>query len=132
MFFFGGDDEPYKGELWNPVYTGLLLKWVYVLFSLTIATLIAFAIWQFIVKFKQDVKGSLMGLGVLVLFAAVLIISYTLGDATPLPLLNSDVASYNIPFWLKVTDMWIYCIYILMGLVVLAVLWGSVKKILSK
>ncbi|MDH6534938.1 hypothetical protein D0T51_08085 [Parabacteroides sp. 52] len=132
LFFLGGDDEPYKGEMWNPIYTGLLLNWMYVLMGVTAAATVLFGLWQFITNFRQNPKGGLMGLVVLVLFFGMLFISYTMGNGTPIPGLNADIQEYNTPMWLKMTDMWLYSTYILTGLVVLAILAGSVKRIINK
>ena len=38
----------------------------------------------------------------------------------------------NVPFWLRLTDMFIYSIYFLMGMTVLLIIAGSVKKALGK
>ncbi|MDR3127650.1 MAG: hypothetical protein LBU08_04210 [Tannerellaceae bacterium] len=132
VFAVGGNDEPYKGELWNPHYTGLLLNWIYLLFGLTIASLLVFAVGQFVSQFKHDSKKALIGLGVLIVFAVLFIATYAIGSSDALPIINADSAKHNVPFWLKVADMWIYSIYVLMVLVVLGVLWSSVKRITSK
>jgi hypothetical protein len=132
LFYLGGNDDPYKGELWNPHYTGLLIDWMYILFVVTIAAAIIFAIWQFAVNVRHDPKDGVMGLIVIVLFGGLLIVSYTIGNETPLPILNEDAQKYNVPFWLKVTDMWLYSTYVMTALVVLAIVIGNVKKIFSK
>ena len=55
-----------------------------------------------------------------------------MGDATPLGGMNADSQKYNIPLWLKVTDMWIMSTVVLMVLIVAAVVWGSVKRMLNR
>lgn len=132
LFFFGGDLELYKGEMWNPKYTDVLLYWQYILFGLTVFAGIALSIYQFVSSFKNNPKGGLMGLGVLVLFAAMLFLTYSFGDTTPLNILNTDAQVFNTPFWLKMTDMWLYSTYILTGLVILAIIGGSIKRIFDK
>lgn len=132
MFFLGGDNEPYKGEMWNPVYVDLLLYWQYILFAITVAAGIIFAILQFATNFKQDPKGGMMGLGVLVLFFGMLFITFSIGDTTKLPVMNSEAQAFNTDFWLKVTDMWLYSTYILTVLVILAIAAGSLKRIFKK
>jgi len=132
LFYFGGDEELYKGEIWNPTHAGTLLYWMYILFAITIAATILFAIWQFIANFKENPKGGMMGLVVIVLFFAMMYITYAVGGDTPLPIMNADAQEFNVPFWLKITDMWLYSTYILTGLVVLAILAGSIKKVLNK
>ena len=132
LFFFGGDNEPYKGEMWNPIYMDLMLYWQYLLFGITIVVTLFLSLWQFATKFKSDVKSALMGLGVMVLFVAMLFITYSMGDTTPVPVVNSEAQAYNTPFWLKFSDMFLYSTYIMLTLCILAVFGGSVKKILKK
>ena len=132
LFFFGGDNEPYKGEMWYPIYMDLMLYWQYMLFGITIVVTLFLSLWQFAAKFKNDVKSALMGLGVMVLFVAMLFITYSMGDTTPVPVVNSEAQAYNTPFWLKFSDMFLYSTYIMLGLCIFAVCGGSVKKILKK
>lgn len=131
MFYTGGVVDP-AAEMQEPVYTGLLLNWTYVLFGLTIASTVVLAAWQFLGSLKHDAKSAMMSLLVLVLFVALLGITYTLGDATPLTGLNADSQAYNTTGWLKVTDMWLYSTYALIALIILAVVWGTIRKILSR
>ncbi|MCD8176298.1 MAG: hypothetical protein LUE98_02260 [Tannerellaceae bacterium] len=131
MFYIGGVEDP-AAEMATPVNTDLLLNWTYVLFGLTVVSTVIFAIWQFIGTLKTNTKGALMGLGAIVVFIVVMFIAYSIGDTTPLASINADSAHYNTPFWLKVTDMWIYTTYILIGLIILAVVLGNVKKLFGK
>ena len=131
MFFTGGVVDP-AAEMKEPIYTGLLLSWTYALFALTIVCMIGLAIWQFVGSLKHDAKSALMGLVVLVLFVVMLLATYSMGDATPLTGLNADSQSYNIPFWLKTTDMWIYSTYILIGLIILAIIWGTIRRMVNR
>lgn len=132
LFFFGGDNEPYKGELWYPVHVDTILYWQYALFALTTLAAILLGIYQFAASFKSNPKGGMMGLIVIVLFAALLFITYAMGDTTPLNIMNAEAQRYNIPFWLKITDMWLYTTYTLTALVILAIFAGSIKRIISK
>ncbi len=132
LFFLGGDNEPYKGEMWNPINIDLLLYWQYILFALTIVAAFIFAILQFVTNFKQNPKAGVMGLVVLVLFFGMLFITYAMGSTTKLPVVNAEAQAYNTDFWLKISDMWLYSTYILTALVVLAIAGGSLKRILKK
>ena len=135
LFFFGGVGEPLgaNGDQKNPVYTGELLIWCYTLLGLCVTGMFLFGIFQFGSKFKSNPKSALMGLGVLVAFAILLVIAYSMGDGTLLTThLNSESEKYNTVFWLKTTDTWLYSMYILMLLCIVAMGWGSIKKILSK
>lgn len=130
MFYFGGVSNPGQTPK-NPVYTGLLINWIYVLFLLAVAATIIFAIWQFISLFKENPKSAIVSLGVIVAFFALLFITYSVGNGTPLNLVGYK-GEFNVPFWLKITDMWLYTSYVLIALIVLSVIAGSVKKALSK
>jgi len=131
IFYTGGVVNPGE-EMKEYAQTNLLINWVYVLFGLTVLSTFIFALWQFINLFRTNAKSALTALGVLVGFAAIMLIAYSIGDGTPLPMINSDSAEYNTETWLKVTDMWIYSIYILIAMIVLAVVADSVKRILNK
>lgn len=131
MFYTGGVVDA-SVEMKEPNYTGLLINWTSVLFFITVISTVVFALWQFITLLKVNPKAALTSLVVLVCFAAVLFITYSMGDATPLEGLNADSQLYNIPLWLKVTDMWIQSTIVLMSLIVIAVVFGSVKRVLNK
>lgn len=131
MFYFGGIVDP-SAEMKEPVYTGLLLNWTYVLFAFTIVVTILLMVWQFSNSLKVDAKGALMGFAAVAFLALIMIVTYVMGDATALTGLNADSQVYNIPFWLKITDMWIYSSYVLIVLIIAAVVWGTIKKMMSK
>lgn len=131
MFYAGGIVDP-AAEMKEPIYTGLLINWTSVLFFITIISTIIFALWQFVTLLKTNGKAALTSLIVVVVFAAILFITYSMGDATPLKGLNADSQTYNIPLWLKVTDMWIQSTVVLMVLIIAAVVWGSVKRMLNR
>ena len=131
MFYAGGVVDP-SVEMKEPIYTGLLINWTSVLFFVTIISTILFAVWQFITLLQTNAKSAITSLIVIVVFAAILFITYSMGDATPLGGMNADSQKYNIPLWLKVTDMWIMSTVVLMVLIVAAVVWGSVKRMLNR
>ena len=131
MFYAGGVVDP-SVEMKEPIYTGLLLNWTSILFFVPIISTVIFALWQFTSLLKTSPKSALASLIVVVLFAAVLFITYSMGDATPLTGLNADSQAYNIPFWLKITDMWINSTIVLMVLIIIAVAAGSVKRMLNR
>lgn len=131
IFYAGGVVDP-AAEMKEPIYTGLLINWTSVLFFVTIISTIIFALWQFITLLQTNAKSAITSLIVVVVFAAILFITYSIGDATPLQGLNADSQEYNIPMWLKVTDMWIMSTIVLMVLIIAAVVWGSVKRMLNR
>lgn len=131
MFFGGGVVNPGE-EMKEYVYTGLLIDWTSALFFVTIICTVLFAVWQFVELLKTNPKAALSSLVVLVCFVAILFITYSMGDATPLTGLNADSQTYNTPGWLKITDMWIMSTIVLLVLIIACVVWGSVKRILNK
>ena len=131
MFYAGGVVDP-SVEMKEPIYTGLLLNWTSILFFVTIISTVIFALWQFTSLLKTSPKSALASLIVVVFFAAMLFITYSMGDATPLTGLNADSQAYNIPFWLKITDMWINSTIVLMVLIIIAVAAGSVKRMINR
>ena len=134
LFFFGGVGEPYgTNEFKNPTYTGELLIWSYILLAVCGVSMLLFGFVQFGSKFKSNPKAAFLMLGIFAGFAILLTISYSMGDGTLLTIrLNTESQKFNTSSWLKVTDMWLYAMYILSALAILAMIWGSVRKILKK
>ncbi len=131
MFFAGGVSNPGE-EVKNYVNTGLLLNWTYFVFFLTIVCWVVLAGWQFVNVVKTNPKSALMSAIVLIVFALMLVVTYSVGDGTPLTTLNADAQTYNTPFWLKTTDMWILSSIVLFLVIIAAICWGTVKRIISK
>ena len=131
MFFGGGVEDP-AAENKNYIYTDLLLNWTYTAFFLTIIVMAALAIWQFMSVLKTNPKSALMSLVVLAIFALMLIITYSMGDGTPLTTLNADSQTYNTSFWLKATDMWIQSTIVLFVAIIAVICAGTVKRIMNK
>lgn len=131
MFFGGGVEDP-AAENKNYIYTDLLLNWTYVVFFITIVVLAVLAVWQFSSILKTNPKSALTSLIVLVLFALLLIITYSMGDGIPLTTLNADAQTYNTSFWLKATDMWIQSTIVLFVAIVAVICAGTVKRIMNK
>jgi hypothetical protein len=132
LFFGGGENEPYNGQ-WNPKYTDVLLYWMYALLAITVVAILTFVVLQFVRLFKADVKKALFRLGIIVLFIILLFGTYSIGDGASIPTLaKPDLEAYNTAFWLKLTDMFLYSIYIMAFLTIMAILIGSVKKIFEK
>jgi hypothetical protein len=106
---------------------------MYALLGITLVAILSFVIAQFVGNFKTDVKKALTGLGIIVLLAVLFLGTYSLGDGTPIATLaKPELESYNTPFWLKLTDMFLYSIYVMAILTILAVAVGSAKKVFEK
>ena len=131
MLYAGGSVDPNADKL-EPVYTTELLYWGYTVLALTIISLLGFALFQFVTSLIENPKKALSGISVIVVFGALLGIAYAMGSEVPLSGLNADSEKFNIPGWLKVTDMWIYTMYVMGTLCILTTLGGSIFKIFNK
>ena len=112
MFFLVGYNNP-VGDMNAPEHTETLIYLMYALFG------VIAAIAQFGAALKDNPMGAIKSLLGLVLLVAVVLISYAMGsDAT----ITANEAPYTDTFWLKITDMFIYSIYFLLGIAALATL----------
>jgi hypothetical protein len=131
LFYLGGVVDP-NSEQKEPIQTSLLLYWCYAIFAITIAGVLLFGVFQFVSSLKANPKAAIASVIVLIAFAALLGVTYTLGGETPLNNINEDSARFNVPVWLKVSDMWLFTSYALLVLSILAMIGGSIKKVLNK
>ena len=71
---------------------------------------------------------TLIGVGILIVILAC---TFLLGNGHPLPIPGYE-GDANTTVWLKVIDMWLYTIYILLGLVIMVlvggIIWSYFKK----
>lgn len=131
LFLFGGQATPDKqvvADLSQPAFTDLLLYWSYALLLITIAVLIVFAIVGFVNNLKINPKGALRSLLVLVAMVALLGITYSIGSGELLNIPGYE-GSDNNPTTLKVTDMWLYSMYFMLAISIIAIF---LTPILSK
>lgn len=136
LFYFGGDAQgnavlaSVDSDMWQPAQTDTLLFLMYGLFFLAvIATVVAF-VFQFGSALKDNPGKALRSLVGVIVLAVVVVVAWVMGSEQPLNIPGYD-GSDNVPFWLKITDMFLYSIYILFGATVLAILFNSIKKRLS-
>ena len=136
LFFLGGNVLPENqyAELVGiaePNYTNGLLYWIYILLGVTVFSVFAFSIFGFINNLRFNRKRAINSLVTLLVFAILLVIAYSIGDGTPLNILGYEGPD-NVPTRLKMTDMWIYSVYILMSLTILAMLFSPIIKRIGK
>ena len=124
LFLFGGQVAPEQklvADMSQPVFTDIMLYWAYILLAVTVVVLLLFAVLGFFHGLKTNPKGTLGGLLMLVAMVAILGISYVLGSGELLNIPGYD-GSDNNPATLKMTDMWIYTMYIMLGLSIISIL----------
>lgn len=133
LFYLGGDAtgaaviQGVDPDMWQPARTDAMLALIYVMIGLAVVLTLVAAVVQFAMALKDNPKGAIRSLLGLVLLAAVLIISWFLGSDQTLSIQGYD-GTDNVPFWLKVTDMFIYTIYFLLGTTIVAIIGSSVLK----
>lgn len=136
LFFFGGDAEGaavlagVDPEMWQPANTDALLYLTYALLAVAIVATLIGAIFQFASSLKDSPKTALKSLLGLVLLILVLVVSWSMGSGETLVIPGYD-GTDNVPFWLKITDMFLYSIYFLFGATILAIIFNSIKGKLS-
>lgn len=131
LFYFGGQAEVPIVEsvdtISQPAYTDTLLYQMYAMIAFAvIVTIIAF-VKQFASAFKDNPVNAMKSLSGGVLLALVLVISWAIGSTEALVIPGYD-GTDNVPFWLKLTDMYIYSIYFLLIVAIVAILASSIRK----
>lgn len=131
MFFFGGEDanrivnDP---EMSQPLYTDPLIYWIYVLMGVTIVVTLLAAIFQFVSSLMDSPKEAVKSLIGIIALVILLVVSWSMGSGDTLYLPSYD-GTDNVPFWLKLTDMFLYSIYFMMGALILLIFgFGIAKK----
>ncbi len=136
LFFFGGDAQGaavmagVDPEMWQPANTDALLYLMYGLFAVAVIATILAAIFQFGSALKDNPVNAVKSLIGLILLVLVLVVSWAMGSEETLRMPGYDGAE-NVPFWLKLTDMFLYSIYFLLGATVVAIILSSIWKKLS-
>ncbi len=123
LFLLGGQvasDQKIVDDLSQPVFTDAMLYWAYALLAVTIFVLVLFAILGFFQNLKINRKGALGSLLVLVALAALLGVTYSIGSGELLHIPGYEGADNN-PVTLKMTDMWIYSMYAMLILSIIAI-----------
>jgi hypothetical protein len=132
LFFFGGDTPEAERlvadtSMWEPKQTNAVLYWMYFLAAATILVTVVTALYQFFSVLKHDPKGALMSLVGIILLIVLLGVTYAIGDGTPLNMVGYE-GTENVPFWLKISDMFLYTIYFMIALMLVLMLGFAIRK----
>ena len=136
LFFLGGDAQGagvvagVDPEMWEPANTDALLYLMYGLFAVAVVATIVAAIFQFGSALKDNPVSAIKSLIGLILLVLVLVVSWAMGSEETLRIPGYG-GTENVPFWLKLTDMFLYSIYFLLGATVVAIILSSIWKKLS-
>lgn len=131
LFIFGGQVAPEQklvADKSQPVFTDLMLYWAYILLAVTIVALVVLAAFSFISSLKSSPKSAMGGLIAAIALIVILGLTYAIGSGELLNIPGYEGTDNN-PGTLKMTDMWIYSMYVMLGLSIVAIL---VTPLLSK
>ena len=109
-------------------YVDAFLYFLYIILLLTVVVTCLFAFIHFIKIRKENSGKSWRRFAYILLLTGLLAVTYALGDESFIYPKNP-----NIPVsWLKITDMWLYSIFVLLGLsgfaLVFGICWSYWKK----
>ncbi|KAA6350206.1 hypothetical protein EZS27_002404 [termite gut metagenome] len=131
LFYFGGEAvQSTVPDMAEPKYTDALIYLNYGLFALVaVVTVVAF-IYQFVTALKDNPTSALKSLSGVFILIVVLIASWLIGSEEQLTITGYDGPD-NVPFWLKLTDMFLYSTYFLLMVALLAMIISGIKKKIS-
>ena len=134
LFFcvgFGREEAVASGFKKAPQFLSLLMYWMYALVAICTVCTVAGAVTAKGGKVDSNMPqwGETLAKAGTWLFLPVLIITYFLGDGTPIRLGTGEL--YESTFWLVATDAMIYTIYVLVIVTILALV-ASLSGIFKK
>ena len=134
LFFcvgFGREEAVASGFKKAPQFLSLLMYWMYALVAICTVCTVAGAVTAKGGKVDSNMPkwGETLATAGTWLFLPVLIVTYFMGDSTPIRMGTGEL--YESTFWLVATDAMIYTIYVLVVVTILALavsLSGILKK----
>ena len=131
LFYFGGEmSSPLVADMPNPAYTDALLYLMYGLLAFAVVVTVVAFIVQFGAALKDNPMAALKSLLGVILLLVVMIVAWSMGSEETLVIPGYE-GSDNVPFWLKITDMFLYALYFLVAANVVAMLFSGIKKKIS-
>ncbi|MDR2086995.1 MAG: hypothetical protein LBP72_07440 [Dysgonamonadaceae bacterium] len=110
---------------------GFILNWLYLIFILTLGIACFFSFIRFFIRWKRNPRSILQPLILITALISLLAGAYMSGNGNPL-LIPGYNGNENTAFWLKLTDMWLYSLYILLILAVISlfcgIIWSYIKR----
>ena len=122
LFYFGGEVAGTAHP--TPVYTDQFLNWGKALVIASGLITILFEIFFLVLRPKNAVR-SLISIFALVV---VVVIAYSLGDATPLTLAGYQ-GKDNVPSMLLMSDTFLYTMYFLFGIALLSIAYSEISRL---
>lgn len=118
LFFGVGYNNP-VGELNYPLNTDLLLYVTYGMLVLAVLVSLVAVILQFVHAWRQNRKRAYRLASAVGAFVLLMVVALFLGSSDPITI--GEGQRFTDAFWLKLTDMFLYSIYFLLGLSVICI-----------
>ncbi|MDR2474481.1 MAG: hypothetical protein LBD45_01355 [Bacteroidales bacterium] len=126
IFFLGGSTDSATRNT-EPRYVAALLWWVYLVLCVTTVTIVAFSAIKFVQVFNRNPRTFWRNFTVFFGILILCLIAWLLGNGQSLPIENYK-GTENVYFWLKLADMFLYAIYALLAMPLLAMLVLGICK----
>jgi hypothetical protein len=107
--------------------TSALLNWLYIIVTVVIAVAMFFTFRYYIKNPRKAGKSLIFVAG----FFFLLLLTYFFGSDKPLEIKGYE-GQENTPFWLRITDMWIYSTALLFVATFLALIGGILLSYFKK
>ncbi len=121
----------FTGSLSEKNDVGLVLQWTYILLIATAFIAFIFTCRNIVNSLKTYPKSIWKLLFPPLVFILLLLSSYLFGSGKILNM-PQYTGNFNVYLWLKITDMWLYSIYVLLGItiisIVVSIIWSNLKK----
>ena len=120
LYFFGGKVTTVTGTE-VPVYTNLLLIVLCGMFGAAVTLTVLAVIGKLIERFRRSPKYAIRSVLGFFTLAFLMLLCWLLGSTNALPLQEYN-GTYNTPCWLRLTDMFIYTTFALIGAAVFLII----------
>ncbi|MDD2284108.1 MAG: hypothetical protein PHQ11_01720 [Paludibacter sp.] len=103
-----------------PLLTDVIIYWLYALFGIALVVTIVAAVTQFVKSLISNPAAAIKSLIPILLFAGIFVVSFLLGSGEKMNIIGYE-GTQNEGVWAQITDMFIYTVYTLLVLIVLAI-----------
>lgn len=132
MFYFGAVETDTVPGTEAPVYTDLLMVFMYGLFCITLITTVGAALSVFVKQVMSNPKEAIKSMSSIIIFVLIFLVSWSLGDVTPVKLIGFQGTENTDPFWLRWIDMILFSSYTLAVIAIVCIASGALKKYFVK
>jgi hypothetical protein len=113
-----------------PLLTDAIIYWVYALFGIAIVVSIVAALGQFVKSLISNPASAIKSLIPILLFAGIFVVSYIMGSGEKMNIIGYE-GTQNEGTWAQIADMFLYTVYTLIVLIILAIAGSRVYTALK-